>query len=98
MVSTFVAPSEVEKLKRRLGHPIVDGDGHLVEFLPRVEELVGEVGGKDLADRFHSLFVGSARTDPSHFRAFWSSPEENTLDRITSQVPALMYERVEQIG
>jgi predicted TIM-barrel fold metal-dependent hydrolase len=42
--------------------------------------------------------MGPSRSDPSTYRAFWSSPEENTLDRMTATVPALMYERVEQIG
>jgi predicted TIM-barrel fold metal-dependent hydrolase len=98
MASTFVTSSEVERIKRRLDHPVVDGDGHLVEFLPRVEELVGEIGGKTLRDRFHRLFYGATRSDPSTYRAFWSAPEENTLDRMTATVPALLYERIEQIG
>src|SRR5262245_892544 len=98
MASTFVASTEVERIKRRLDHPVVDGDGHFVEFLPRVEELVEEVGDKTLREHFHKLFSGPSRTDPVGYRAFWSSPEENTLDRMTATVPALMYQRVEQIG
>jgi predicted TIM-barrel fold metal-dependent hydrolase len=56
------------------------------------------VGDKTLRDQFHRLFVGPARTDPVTYRAFWSSPEQNTLDRMTATVPALMYERMDQIG
>jgi len=43
------------KLRARLGHPVVDADGHVIEtapvFLPFFEEYVRKIGGADLVKR-----------------------------------------------
>lgn len=48
--------SSAARLRARLGHPVVDADGHIIEtapvFLPFFEDYVREIGGGDLAEKF----------------------------------------------
>src|SRR5262249_4147705 len=36
MAFDFVPSDEVLRIRRRLAHPVIDADGHLVEFMPMV--------------------------------------------------------------
>ncbi len=33
------------QVRAELGHPIIDGDGHILEFMPQVFDYVADVGG-----------------------------------------------------
>lgn len=50
--------SAAARLRARLGHPVVDADGHLIEtspvFLPFFEDYVKEIAGPDLVKRFRA--------------------------------------------
>jgi len=94
----------------RLDHPIVDGDGHIVESLPIVIEYIRRVAGDDVADRFagSSPAYASRRapllTEHHHRPApgnpitpWWALPA-NALDRATGLLPQLLYERLDEIG
>src|SRR5262249_9247737 len=39
-------------VRGRLKHPVIDADGHAVEFLPTVLEYMGEIGGPVFFERF----------------------------------------------
>ena len=39
-------------VRAHLDHPIVDGDGHVVESVPVLVEYIRAVAGSDVADRF----------------------------------------------
>ena len=96
----FIASREVREIRKRIDHPIVDGDGHLVEIVPLIVELVEDIGGSDLAKEF-TRYLGSMFTDGSGFisvrQPFWGSPGP-TVDRLTTALPALMYERLDEFG
>ncbi len=97
-------------IRAGLDHPVVDADGHVIEFLPIVAEYVGEVGGHDLAERFRGRMAerarmvretapGRPRRDAGLFRTgVWVLPTENTRDRATAMLPALGYERLDELG
>jgi len=65
------------EVRRRLGHPVVDADGHFMELIPVVERAVAayleEDGGAELRDRYlatrpqplDTAVFPTARTDPS---------------------------------
>ena len=38
-----------------LDHPIIDGDGHIVEILPLFLDYLRQVGGQALSDRYHAI-------------------------------------------
>ena len=105
---THLRSDEVEAIKRRLDHPVIDGDGHLIEYQPLVRDFVVELAGEDVASRFDMLAAGGrlARQVPLEKRrelgmtrfAWWGVPTRNTLDRATAMLPRLMYQRLDELG
>jgi predicted TIM-barrel fold metal-dependent hydrolase len=101
MTFTFAPSNEVSKIRARIDHPIVDGDGHLIEFMPLVTDLVRDIGGRDLAHRYVAFMQRGLQPDDAGFaaaRVFWGLPEENTLDRMTVTLPRLTYNRLDELG
>ncbi len=104
----FKPSREVAEIRARLGHPVIDADGHLVEYTPLVRDFLVEEAGESLAKRFDVLVHGSrmARGVPLDKRrefgitryAWWGLPCRNTLDRATAMLPRLMYERLDELG
>ena len=39
---------EVTRIINELDHPIIDTDGHVIEFLPWVRDLVVDIAGNDV--------------------------------------------------
>jgi predicted TIM-barrel fold metal-dependent hydrolase len=100
--------TEARQLRSRLSHPIIDADGHWIEYGPVMKEEFRRIGGAAAAEAYE---LASARI-PSSLKlslterrrkrvgqeAFWSSPSENVLDRATAMLPRLMYERLDDLG
>jgi hypothetical protein len=40
------ARSRVERIRARLGHPVVDADGHTIEYLPAVRDDLQALAGR----------------------------------------------------
>ncbi|MCU1372898.1 MAG: Amidohydrolase [Actinomycetia bacterium] len=104
----FVRSREVDAIKARLDHPVIDSDGHAVEYIPVVAEILREQAGPALAERF-ALVTGSAdavrglsaeqrRDARRHMQGWWAVPAANTLDRATAMLPALMAARLPELG
>ncbi len=99
------SPSEI---RAKLKHPIIDGDGHWVEYDPVFAEQMRKVGGDKAADGFlqamdvtrESLALGVAerRRRQVAMPGFWTRQTANTLDRATAMMPHLLYERLDEIG
>lgn len=93
-------PTATARIRAELDHPIVDGDGHLVEILPLIVEIVGDLGGTDVAARF-GRYLASMFGEGSGYAPvrtpFWGSPA-STIDRLTTALPALMHERLDELG
>jgi len=69
--------------------------------MPLVIEEVGRLLGTSGAKRFVEYIssVADPNTDThSRSRTFWGLPEENTLDRMTSTLPRLLYQRLDALG
>jgi predicted TIM-barrel fold metal-dependent hydrolase len=95
-------------IRRELGHPVVDADGHLLEFVPMVRDLLGDEAGGEVVDRFDVVVgssglrrglgvddrrrLGLART------GWWGVPARNTLDRATAMLPRLLHSRLDELG
>jgi predicted TIM-barrel fold metal-dependent hydrolase len=96
------------RVRARLDHPVIDADGHWVEFGPVVAERLRRIGGDQVADGFLSvgrqvrqslsMSVAERRRRRIPQEAFWSSPSRNTRDRATAMLPRLLYERLGEIG
>jgi predicted TIM-barrel fold metal-dependent hydrolase len=99
-------------IRARLDHPIIDSDGHQVEFGPIFLDFLKEVGGASVADRYTSgtgidpIFRGgwreltpSQRHDRRVIRpTWWACPARNTRDLATATFPKLFYERMPEMG
>jgi predicted TIM-barrel fold metal-dependent hydrolase len=97
----FVPSDAVAAIKRRLDHPVVDGDGHLIEYMPLVTDLVRELAGRDVMHAYVDFMQRGLLPDEAGFasaRVFWGLPEENTLDRMTATLPGLTYARLDELG
>ena len=91
MTFSFVPSDEVARIRARIDHPVIDADGHLLEFLPLVNDIVREVAGDRVADRYQQFMRRALAPDDAGFmpaRVFWGLPEEHTLDRMTVTLPA----------
>jgi len=99
---------EVATIRSRLDHPIVDADGHSIEYLPYVRDILREQAGPEAVAGFDRIVAGSGtkrRLSPQLRRAaglvrtaWWGLAARNTLDRATAMLPALLAERLEEVG
>src|SRR5262245_56057888 len=97
-----------EQIRANLSHPVIDGDGHWVEFDPVFAERMRKVGGDLAADGWLAalkttqdalgMSVAERRRRRIAQPAFWSRQAENTLDRATAMMPRLLYERLPELG
>jgi predicted TIM-barrel fold metal-dependent hydrolase len=104
---TELTPADV---RRRLGHPVIDTDGHIIEFVPAMLDFLKQVAGPEVSGRFwkgflaqnarrwHELTAGQRRDGSVHRPAFWAAPAENTRDRATAMLPRLLRERLPSLG
>jgi predicted TIM-barrel fold metal-dependent hydrolase len=99
---------KLDSIRRDLTHPIIDGDGHIVEFMPAVREQIVAEGGESAAQHVDQLMDAGriARGLDRETRrklgmirmSWWALPASNSLDRATSMLPGLLYERLPELG
>jgi predicted TIM-barrel fold metal-dependent hydrolase len=99
---------DAASIRTRLDHPVIDGDGHLIEFLPLIRDFLVELGGESLATGLDRLVKGPAALRPLDATArraggmsrsgWWAVPTRNTKDRATAMLPGLLYDRLDEIG
>jgi predicted TIM-barrel fold metal-dependent hydrolase len=95
-------------IRAQLGHPVIDADGHGIEYLPWFRDLLRDEGGGAAVDAWHvvehgagftrALDVATKRSLGVFRVSWWGLPAENTLDRATAMLPALQYERLDELG
>ena len=96
------------QIKSRLDHPIIDADGHWVEYGPVFTEQLRKVGGDKAVAGWNavgggvrgvlSMSVEERRRRRISQELFWGHPTKNTRDLATAMFPKLMYERLDEIG
>jgi predicted TIM-barrel fold metal-dependent hydrolase len=100
--------AKVEEIRKRIDHPIVDADAHQLETVPVLLDYLRDAGGSDMPDRFLAFLKHQRRTfdmtpnerldTRTSMPVWWPIPTENTLHRATTQLPRLMYERLDELG
>jgi predicted TIM-barrel fold metal-dependent hydrolase len=96
------------EVRAGLDHPVIDADGHIIEFLPAVRDFLVEEGGRKLAEEFDAVIGAASKLDALSVDArremglfkltWWPYPAENTRDRATGMLPHLLYERLDEFG
>ena len=97
-----------EQIRSQLKHPVVDGDGHWLEYAPVFSEKMRKAAGDKSAEGFLAALrstVDALKMTPEERRRrrvampnFWNRQAENTLDRATAMMPKMLYERLDEIG
>lgn len=102
--------SRSAEIHRSLDHPIIDSDGHHVEYQPAVFDVLARVGGTAMVDRYtkwveeNSLFAwyGMSPEERAANRVvrppWWGIPMKDTRDRATVIFPKLLHERMDELG
>ena len=96
------------EVRAQLEHPVIDADGHWLEFGPLVREEMRKIGGDKAVDGFSffpklvqkelGMSVADRRANGTGQQAFWALPTKNTRDRATAVMPQLLYERLDEFG
>ena len=99
------SPAEI---RAQLKHPVIDGDGHWVEYDPVFAEKMRKVGGDKAADGFLAamrttrdalnMSVAERRRRGIAMPGFWTRQTGNTLDRATAMMPRMLYDRLDEFG
>jgi predicted TIM-barrel fold metal-dependent hydrolase len=96
--------SESAHIRGRLDHPVVDGDGHVVEYMPLVREYLREEGGDNIAtffdrdSKWYSISEQERRDRRSTRPPWWGIPTKLTIDNATAVLPRLLRSRMGEMG
>src|SRR5262249_21526789 len=97
-----------EEIRKGLTHPVIDGDGHWVEYGPVFAEQIRKVTG----DLGANGFLQSQRRGPDALsmtpqqraekgvatEGFWGRQSTNPRDRATAMMPRMLYARLGELG
>ena len=100
--------SDPKALRAGLDFPVIDSDGHWLEYGPIVADYLKKVGGSAAVEGFLSrdrnvastilMAPAQRREERRAQQAWWALPTKNTLDRATALAPRLLYRRMEELG
>jgi len=104
-MSSHRSPSEV---RAGLNHPIIDADGHWIEYNPVFAERMRKVAGDNAADGFLAaqrrvpdtlnLSIEQRKQRGIAMEAYWGRQTTNTRDRATAMLPRMLYDRLDELG
>ncbi len=108
MAETATATQSAQEIRAGLDHPVIDGDGHLVEVGPVFLDYLKDVGGPAIVDRYREVMEAAfyrwyraSAEQRCHQRicrpAFWIVTTD-TSDRAAVMMPALLRERMDAYG
>jgi predicted TIM-barrel fold metal-dependent hydrolase len=97
-----------EETRKKISHPIIDGDGHWIEYTPVFAERMRKVVGDKGADGFIasqrripdslSLTIEERKKRGSAMEGYWGRQSTNTRDRATAMMPKMLYDRLDELG
>ncbi|MBV8193703.1 MAG: amidohydrolase family protein, partial [Alphaproteobacteria bacterium] len=104
-MSSHRSPADIRK---SLDHPIIDGDGHWVEYNPVFAERMRKVAGDKAADGFLAsqrripdalkLSIPERKQRGVAMEGYWTRQSTNTIDRATAMLPRMLYDRLDELG
>jgi predicted TIM-barrel fold metal-dependent hydrolase len=104
-MSSHLSPAEIHA---GLKHPVIDGDGHWIEYAPVFAERMRKVAGDKAADGFLAsqrripdalgLSIAERKQRGIAMEGYWSRQSTNTRDRATAMMPRMLYDRLDELG
>ena len=98
------------EIRSKLAHPVIDIDGHTVEFMPALASYMKQ-DGVTLDRAFLCRMPGSlgplmdwytmSTDERAHYRVArgpWGIGLEHTIDQATAVLPGLLYDRLDEMG
>ena len=96
-------------IAERVGHPIIDADGHILEFMPAALPYLREAMGPAVFERYRERMspLRAAMVSPTLEErrmsrvpqaGWWGSPSRHAIDLATSMSPRLLHERLGELG
>jgi predicted TIM-barrel fold metal-dependent hydrolase len=101
------SPTSSARIRSQLNHPVVDGDGHAIEFGPVFFEYLKAAAGPETLAKYRKRleeggWFGLSPDERRRRRVFrpasWALPSKNTLDRATAMLPRLFRARMDDFG
>ena len=96
------------ELRSHLKHPIIDADGHWIEYTPVFAEQVRKAAGAKAEAGFRasqkrlpdllSLSIEERKRRGLAQDGYWARSSTNTVDRATSMLPRMLHERLDEFG
>ena len=101
--------TESASIRARLSHPVIDADGHTMEFMPIVLDYIKDIGGTRAVEGFNQAMTRYGRwfeMSPEERRDTWTwippagngTPPLSPLDQATAFSPKLLHQRMDEIG
>ncbi|HJU11234.1 MAG TPA: amidohydrolase family protein [Candidatus Binataceae bacterium] len=105
MSSNHQDPTQIHS---RLKHPVIDSDGHWLEYFPVMLEYLRKVAGDkavegmksgdEIVGRIVTMSLEQRRNERRAQQSWWPFPTRNSRDRATAMIPKLLYQRMEELG
>ncbi|NQV56933.1 MAG: hypothetical protein HQ503_13820, partial [Rhodospirillales bacterium] len=87
-----------ESIRSKLGHPVIDGDGHAVELSAALPDYLTQIVGPKQTQAWTEK-VGAATVLQVPPGGWWLAPSGPiTIDRAMAMLPALRKERNQAVG
>src|ERR1700683_2553405 len=110
--AVYVSGRSSAEIHAGLDHPVIDIDGHSVEYFPVLADFLRDEGVDPAGPQMSRLLPGSfgpyqewhglSADERAKVRVvrppWWGSPARNTRDLATSLFPALLYDRLDEFG
>src|SRR4051794_41569944 len=97
-----------EQIRANLSHPVIDGDGHWIEYTPVFAERMRKVVGDKGADGFIASqqripdalkrTIEQRKARGAAMEGYWGRQSTNTRDRATAMMPKMLYDRLDELG
>src|SRR5215475_14858742 len=97
-----------EEIRKGLSHPVIDGDGHWVEYAPvfaeQIRKVTGDLGANGFLQSQRRATDALSLTPQQRvergvaMEGFWGRQSTNTRDRATAMMPRMLYDRLGELG
>ena len=96
MATTYRSPSAA--VRARLNHPVLDSDGHTVEYVPAFLDYLRQVGGAKILERYNAAWAFNTKVNPfgARLKAMFSSDIGHWDVSDMREIVAEAYELVEK--
>src|SRR5579871_2520571 len=104
-MSSHQSPAQI---RANLKHPVIDGDGHWVEYTPvfaeRIRKVTGDLGANGFLQSQRRIPDSLSLTPAERaergiaMEGQWGRQAVNTRDRATAMMPRMLYDRLDELG